>query len=52
MANTARFSICGGNVLLPEGLCQTDIHIEDVLQKDKLCGADLYPYSENSHKNR
>jgi len=29
MANTARFSICGGNVLLPEGLCQTDIHIED-----------------------
>ena len=31
MANAVRFSICGGNVLLPEGLCQTDIHIEDGL---------------------
>ena len=29
MAKASRFSICGGNVLLPEGLCQTDIHIED-----------------------
>lgn len=31
MANAACFSICGGNVLLPEGLSQTDIHIEDGL---------------------
>jgi alpha-D-ribose 1-methylphosphonate 5-triphosphate diphosphatase len=29
MANESRFSICGGHVLLPEGLSQTDIHIED-----------------------
>jgi alpha-D-ribose 1-methylphosphonate 5-triphosphate diphosphatase len=28
MANADHFSICGGNVLLPQGLCQTDLVIE------------------------
>ncbi|HYW56670.1 MAG TPA: alpha-D-ribose 1-methylphosphonate 5-triphosphate diphosphatase [Polaromonas sp.] len=29
MADADRFSICGGNVLLPQGLCQTDLCIDD-----------------------
>ena len=31
MANADHFSICGGNVLLPQGLCQTNLVIEDGL---------------------